>query len=59
MNEFTLNDPHPTETKCKCGSVVMETINKDCPHGMSALNDGFDYECHWCRELVRKNRRSY
>jgi hypothetical protein len=55
MIEFTNNDPHPTETKCDCGSIIMETINDESPAGMSALNDGYDYQCHWCRKLVKKD----
>lgn len=54
MIEFTKNNPHPTNTKCKCGSIIMEDINDESPIGMSALNDGYDYQCHWCYKLVKK-----
>lgn len=55
MVEFSNNDPHVTDTKCEsCGSVVMETINEDSPVGMSALNDGYDYQCGSCYRLVKK-----
>jgi DNA-directed RNA polymerase subunit RPC12/RpoP len=51
---FTKNDPHITDVKCKyCGSNIMETINDEHPHGMSALNDGYDFMCANCGKLVK------
>lgn len=52
---FTNNDHHVSETECKhCKNTVMETINADHPHGISALNEGYDYMCCNCGKLVSK-----
>lgn len=55
MNDFTKNDPHQTGFQCECGSGIMETINDDNPHGMSALNDEYDYVCYSCRKLMKSS----
>lgn len=51
--EFSKNNPHETGIKCSyCGSKIMEDIDEEHLHGMSALNDGYDYRCHSCKRLV-------
>lgn len=51
--EFTNNDPHRAGFICQCGSGIMTSINEDHPHGMSALNDEYDYVCFECNRLLK------
>lgn len=48
------------ETKVNCQhSTSSIIINDEYPHGMSAIADGYDFECAKCRELVNTQYNNY
>jgi hypothetical protein len=38
-----------------CGSDEMGKLDDECPNGMSALNDGWDFTCGECGRLFKKD----